>query len=58
VSDLRELALTALVRPRTTVSNIWLSEQLSLGHMSRVSQATRDSEAVKLPRKLASELVA
>ena len=48
VSDLRKLAMTALVRQRTTMSNIWLSEKLSLGHISRVSQATRDSEAVKL----------
>jgi putative transposase len=55
--DRRKLAMTALVRQRTTVSNVWLADKLHLGHMSRVSQASRDPEAVKLAAKLASELV-
>jgi REP element-mobilizing transposase RayT len=54
--DVRKLAITALLRQRTTVSNAWLAEKLSLGHMSRVSQASRDPEALKLAKKLAQEL--
>jgi hypothetical protein len=53
--DRRKLAMTALVRQRTTVSNVWLADKLHLGHMSRVSQASRNAEAVKLAAKLASE---
>ena len=52
--DPRKLAITVLVRERTTVSNTWLAEKLHLGHMSRVSQATRDPEARKLAARLAS----
>jgi putative transposase len=55
--DSRKLAITALVRQRTTVSNTWLAENLHLGHASRVSQAARDPEAQKLAKKVATELL-
>jgi hypothetical protein len=55
--DPRKLAITALVRQRTTVSNAWLAERLHLGHASRVSQACRDPEAQKLAKKLAAEIL-
>ena len=37
-SDRRKIALGRVIRRETAVSNRWIAERLSLGHVSRVSR--------------------
>ena len=37
-NDARKVALGAVLRRRTTVSNQWIARELHLGHVSRVSR--------------------
>lgn len=55
-SDPRKLALAELVWKRTTVSQVWIAERLSMGSAANVSQQLRRMNLrkakVKLPPKL------
>jgi hypothetical protein len=44
-SDPRKLAIARLIRGRTSVSNQWIAEKLSLGHVSSVSRYCCDKGA-------------
>jgi len=50
--DERKAALAALLRSRTTVSNAWTAEALSMGHPSRVTNCTRTLKDHRLTKKL------
>jgi len=50
--DERKAALAALLRSRTTVSNAWVTQTLSMGHPSRVTNCVRASRNHPLKKKL------
>lgn len=55
--DERKLALAALVRRRTSVTNRWLTDALDLGHISRVSHLLQRADTLKLLEKLEKALL-
>ena len=50
--DERKAVLAALVRSRTTVSNAWTAEALSMGHPSRVTNCIRALKNRRFTKKL------
>ena len=54
--DPRKLAVAAMVRANTSVSNRWLAAKLALGHASLISRVDVGSEIVlKLARELSAK---
>jgi putative transposase len=50
--DERKAALAAVLRSRTTVSNAWTAQALSMGHPSRVTHSVREFRNHPLRKKL------
>jgi putative transposase len=56
-SDARKVALARLLWERTTVSQVWIAEQLGMGSAANVSQQIRRDRTLKKRQKLPGEFL-